>query len=78
MEDGVKCVHVLAELIDDTKEYVQKLQIYSAIIREKEEHGAEAMLELICSNVTVSKDVDSSVSKLMQDIDEFRRNGSKL
>lgn len=75
VEDGMKGVHELAELIDDTKEHVQILQNNSAIIREKEERGAEsmrAMIDLIRNNVTVTKDVESSVGKLMQDIDAIK------
>ncbi|WP_171686152.1 methyl-accepting chemotaxis protein [Paenibacillus planticolens] len=75
VEDGMKGVQELAELIDDTNEHVQILQSNSAVIREKEERGAEAMramIQLIRDNVTVTKDVESSVSKLMQDIDAIQ------
>ncbi|NOU68203.1 HAMP domain-containing protein [Paenibacillus sp. LMG 31461] len=81
VEDGLKGVHELAELIDDTKGHVHILQNNSAIIREKEEHGAEAMramIELIRNNVIVTKAVASSVSILMQDIDAIKEMVSTI
>lgn len=81
VEDGMAGVQSLADRIDGAKETTGELYDYNAEIHSRQESGMaalEALLESIRQSVETSKSVESSMGKLMTDIDAVSRMASSI
>lgn len=72
VEEGMNGVQELAGRIDSSKARTLELYTYNTHIKDRQEKGMVSLghlLDSIRDNVTTAKDMESSMSKLMQDID---------